>query len=191
MSTAELLQVIISSGTQGVPAAKIAKKIAELLDRSIRPTYQELLTVRGLGFAKASQIIAAFELGYRVNAQTDMPGQIVSEFLTIKHSSKRRLEYATVNGAGEYKGVKSEVIADMSRATAAIRKMFADGLHDYASSILVGIGSRTQQIEILDDDVLEIAKIIFETASLLEIKVNDIWIVNQTSQRSFRRKAVQ
>ncbi|MGV9001743.1 MAG: UPF0758 domain-containing protein [Candidatus Saccharimonadaceae bacterium] len=191
LSNSELLQVIIGSGSQGLSAARIAKNIAQFLEQIENPSYQELLRIRGLGHAKVCQIMAALELSNRLKKPVSSVKSIPPAFKKIKASSKRTVEYQAINGVGEYTLSKSEVITDIAQASLAIRKMFADALHSYADSLLVGIGSRTHTIDILDDETLEVMKMIFDTASLLEIKVNIVWQVNQTSQQPFRRKALQ
>lgn len=191
LTDVELIQAVIGSGTQKVSAARIAKNVKRLLDESSVLSLHDLLDVKGLGVAKAAQIVAAIELGRRLYYRAPLANLDASQFLYLPKATKRSLEYVTINGAGEIIETRLEAIESSSKAVIAIRKMFADCLHDHASSLKVGIGSRTLGIDSLEDTLLEITKTIFETANLLGVKVSYIEIVNHSSQRQLNRKSIQ
>lgn len=192
LSTVELLQVVIGSGNKKSSAARIAKSIASLLVHSNELSYYDAIRLPGLGAAKAAQVIAAIELGQRLGSvravsSTSKP----VTFTKIATSSKRTLEYVTINGRGEYITHQADSIADITKATLAVRKMFANSLHDFATSLIIGIGSKTHPTDILDAECLKLIKMIFDTADLLEVKVDAVWLVSKTTQQEFRRKALQ
>ena len=65
----ELLAIILGSGIEGLNVLELAQKIL-LKIRKIgieKATLEELLKIKGLGSAKASQIVACLELGRRLN----------------------------------------------------------------------------------------------------------------------------
>ena len=70
LSTAEILAILIGSGTKDRSALEIAMEIMTLNSRGIsflaecRP--EELECVKGIGRAKACEILAAAELGKRI-----------------------------------------------------------------------------------------------------------------------------
>ncbi len=69
LSDKELLAIILGSGIEGLNVLELAQKIL-LKIRKIRiekVTLEELLKIKGLGNAKASQIVACLELGRRLN----------------------------------------------------------------------------------------------------------------------------
>lgn len=191
LSNVELLHILINSGSQGISAARIAKNVAAVIKQSESLSYEELMNVRGMGQAKATQIIAALELGDRVSRQVAQEPPESSDFLHIKTASKRTIEYLTIGGAGERLQERFETINDIAKSKLAVRKMFACALHDYAGSLVIGVGSKSQQIDALDNDTLQIMKMIFDTASLLEVKVNTVWLVSAVSRRAFYRKAIE
>ncbi len=69
LSTYELLAIIIGSGSHGISAIEVAKALIsgtnDLTDLKDK-TVHELRQIRGMGEAKAIQVIAALELGKRV-----------------------------------------------------------------------------------------------------------------------------
>jgi DNA repair proteins len=190
LSSTELFQIIISSGGHTATAARIAKSVISLYRQGQNPSYQDLLSIHGLGHAKVAQVIAAVELGRRFTGQTLNVGKISQDFSELKFSRKRTLKYVTINGAGKVIKERLEPISDTAQTLLVIKRMFADALHDYADSMLIGIGSRTYDVEMLNDEMLNALKMIFDTAALLEIKVNDVWLINQTTQQTFHRKTI-
>ena len=74
MSDAELLAILLGSGTEGKNAIELAR---EMLDDGggvpmmARNDVDQLTKTRGVGLAKAARIAAAFELGRRSATQGD------------------------------------------------------------------------------------------------------------------------
>ena len=66
LSVVELLQLIISSGNKSVSSASIAREIHELIIAD-RVSYENLISIDGVGVAKACQIVAVYELASRVS----------------------------------------------------------------------------------------------------------------------------
>lgn len=69
LSTAELLAILLRVGVEGENAVQLGSRLLEQfggLTGLQRPDFQEVCAVHGLGQAKAAQIKAAIELGYRL-----------------------------------------------------------------------------------------------------------------------------
>lgn len=72
LSDAELLAIFIGSGTNGVTALDVAKKLLvenRSLKNMARKNMSELGRMKGIGSARAARIIAAFELARRVETE--------------------------------------------------------------------------------------------------------------------------
>ncbi len=76
LTTAELLAILIGTGTEGRGVLDVAGRLLERGDGSLRRLVQrpraELLRAEGIGPAKAARLLAAFELGSRL-AREDRP----------------------------------------------------------------------------------------------------------------------
>ena len=190
LRTAELLQVIIGSGTQSVSGAKIAKSVSNLLQSSAHLSYEALIGIAGLGQAKACQIIAAIELGRRIHTATATIKAAPPQFTTLQTAKIVSIEYITRSGAGEVTRIDTLPASTHKQATAAIKALFANALHDGAFELHIGIGYRSQDITVLSPLLLRSIKNIFDTATLLQIEVPEVWVVSATQQQSFRRKAL-
>jgi DNA repair protein RadC len=69
LSEAELIAILIGSGTAMLSAVDVAKKVLQLSGNNLhdlaRLSVKDLTKVRGIGDAKAITIVAALELGRR------------------------------------------------------------------------------------------------------------------------------
>ena len=76
LSDAELIAIIIGSGTQNLSALDLAKTILKDFDgdllRFSRVQTNELMKIKGIGKAKAVSIIACLELGRRRNKTSQL-----------------------------------------------------------------------------------------------------------------------
>lgn len=88
LSDYELLMAIIGSGNKQADVTKIARDVRKLIrDKGSELTYEDLLTVKSLGPAKATNIMAGFELWRRQFEVTerpiiDSPEKAVGRFFT-------------------------------------------------------------------------------------------------------------
>lgn len=65
LTTIELLQLVIGSGSSGISGAKLARHVEEVLTRG-SASVSELTALTGIGEAKACQVLASLELGSRM-----------------------------------------------------------------------------------------------------------------------------
>ena len=83
LSTDELLAILIKSGykdsSSKIIATRIISGLKNLSDLK-KMRYEDLIKIKGIGKAKACNILAAVELGNRVNLKENME--------ILKHSSK-------------------------------------------------------------------------------------------------------
>lgn len=81
LTDAELLAIIIGSGTKSLSAVELSRIILEENNNSIttlsRKSVKDLIKFKGIGEAKAITIVAALELGRRCGAEPEMDRLIV------------------------------------------------------------------------------------------------------------------
>src|SRR5687768_16273770 len=69
LSDAELIAILLGSGTTTMSAVEVAKKVLKGVDNNLhdlaRLSVKDLMKIKGIGAAKAITIIAALELGRR------------------------------------------------------------------------------------------------------------------------------
>jgi len=83
LTTAELLAIVIGTGGRGQDVLKLAARLLELSEGSLRRLAQrpiaELLRSPGIGPTKAGRLLAAFELGSRTSREERPPVQRIRE----------------------------------------------------------------------------------------------------------------
>ncbi|MBL4675570.1 MAG: hypothetical protein JKY70_05100 [Mucilaginibacter sp.] len=88
LSDQELLAILLGSGSSTVPVMELAQQLlghATSLSKLTQQTFDELCTIKGIGPAKATLILAASELGRRMQQPQALPIRIDSEVAAIKH----------------------------------------------------------------------------------------------------------
>lgn len=161
LSEFELLQAIIGSGNKQANVSQIAKSIQKLLTQfghDIPPS--ELRRVTGLGSAKISEILAAFELSKRhliVGEQPiiDSPEKAVEQLADIRDKKQEHFVCLTLDGANRLIAKRIITIGTLTSSLVHPREVFADAITDRAAGIIVAhnhpsgsLNSSTADIEI-------------------------------------------
>jgi DNA repair protein RadC len=76
LETTELLSLLLGSGSSEVPVHKLAKRIQNLYEKKKKVEITDFLDVKGIGPAKACQIVAAMELSERL--RPSLPDEIMN-----------------------------------------------------------------------------------------------------------------
>jgi DNA repair protein RadC len=182
LTNAELIQVILGSGTATISAAKLAKKVAEQVVAGLL-NYDELVAIRGIGHARACQLLASVELGRRViTANQTTIQSLINE--TLLHSDARampsRILCVWLNGAGEEMDRKFYDVAKGELGNVLARRIFADVVSVGAHSLCIVI-SRGRRSLIPATSDLTLLKAIKEAAILFQVRVNFVHAVNTKS----------
>ncbi len=86
LSNAELIAILLRSGIPGKNAVEVAKEILNLTNNSLTAlsqfNFKRLASIRGLGSAKAATLLAALELGWRMQGEINS-----SKSITIANST--------------------------------------------------------------------------------------------------------
>ncbi len=190
LSDVELIAIMIGSGTVKNPAMKLATQILDILDRQNvddQLTVKDLLSIEGLGNAKATLICAALELGRRRlpsrRKQIIFPGDV---FPLIQHIGSRLQEHfiaISLNGAHEVMSINTVSIGLVNHTLVHPREVFSTPLRERATAIIVAHNHPSGNlIPSLDDR--KVTKRLKEAGELLGIKVLDHLIFSDASYRS-------
>ncbi|GHU27834.1 DNA repair protein RadC [Spirochaetia bacterium] len=142
LSDRELLALLLGTGTAGKNVRVLARELLERLEQENRIlTVQELITMTGIGNAKACSIVAMLEFGRRhweaVGTRIERPDDI---YPLIRHHADRRQERfltLSLNGAHEILAIRIVTIGLVNRTIVHPREVFADPILDRASAIIV------------------------------------------------------
>ena len=191
LTNTELLQVIIGSGNAQVSVAKIAKKVAKVLDKSGSSVHpQELLSIQGMGIVKAGQVLALFELAARFPVLQkgrlfDSKHSLKVLYEELSSASIQSMVYVTFDGSGRVISKRQTVISESTVVSKHVRRVFADCIADSAASIFFAIGWKGQGLDPLLHE-LRLVRDSYKTAQLLAIPIRSFVLVSDTGERDMK-----
>ena len=152
LSDAELLSVIIGSGTHGNNVSRVAAEVLAMLDRHGFPMeVDNLMDIRGMGSTKAAQIAASLEFSRRRLCpgarKINYPSDVVP---LVSHFADRNQEHflcISLNGAHEVMKLRVVSVGLLNRTIVHPREVFADPLKDRAAAIVVAHNHPSGNVE--------------------------------------------
>ncbi len=196
LTNAELLAILIGSGTKNESAVDLAKKILASLDNHLallaRLSLKELTQFRGIGEAKAINIIAALEIGRR---------RRLSEALDRKKITTSRDAYEVVAPILNDRPYEEFWCVTLNRSNFVIKtisisegsiagtvadpkKIFKLALEDNASSIILAHNHPSGSLKPSSAD-MKLTKKCVEAGKFLELPVLDHIIAGNENYFSF------
>ena len=191
LSDYELLMAIIGSGTQYADVTKLAREVQKLLkEKGSELAYEDLLNVKSLGPAKATHIMAGFELWRRqfeVSERPiiDSPEKAVEQLVDIRDKKQEYFVCLTLDGANRLIAKRIITIGTLTPSLVHPREVFAEAITDRAASIIVAHNHPSGNLEPSDADTL-ITERLREAGSLLGVPLVDHIIVSSKSFRTVR-----
>ena len=142
LSDTELLAILLGTGTRGKGVVKLADELRLLIDKNnYRVDIAKLLSISGLGPAKAAVIHASIELSrrflYPEKRKITSPKDILP---LISHFEDRKQEHficLSLNGANEVKFVRIVSIGLVNRTLVHPREIYSDPIKDRAAAIVI------------------------------------------------------
>ena len=163
LSDYELLMAIIGSGSAHADVTKIARDVRKILgEKGSNLTYEDLLKIKGLGAAKAAQLMASFELWRRqfeVSERPiiDSPEKAAEQFADIRDKKQEYFVCLTLDGANRLIAKRVISIGTLTASLVHPREVFAEAITDRAASIIVAHNHPSGNLEpsIADKEVTE------------------------------------
>ena len=198
LSDAELIAVILRTGIRGENAVDMARRL--LMDIGGfaglgRSDAGALNRVKGLGPAKAAQLLAAIELGRRAQQTdtTDRPLMITPEAVfgfmkdRLRDRPKEELHVLSLNTRGRLIGAAR--VHDGGVSTVAVRpaEVFREPAVLHATSVILVHNHPSGDPHPSPQDV-QVTRELEEAGALLDIKVLDHLIIGQNAYVSLSRE---
>jgi len=196
LSDAELLAILIGSGTRHMTAVELARQILKGAGNSIhilgRQGIGELVRIKGVGPAKATSILAALELGRRragMQHSEKTPVKSSETVYKLFHPLMGDLEHEEfwllmLNRANRVLGRYKVSQGGLSGTVIDTRIILKKALDNLASSIIVCHNHPSGNKQPSDAD-LKITEKLKKAAEMLEIKLLDHVIIADKSYFSF------
>ena len=188
LSDYELLMAIIGSGNAQADVTKIARDVRKLVaEKGSQLTYEDLLTVKSLGPAKATQIMAGFELWRRQFEVTERPiidsaEKAAAQLADIRGKKQEYFVCLTLDGANRLIAKRIITIGTLTSSLVHPREVFADAITDRAASIIVAHNHPSGNLEPSAAD-REVTKRLQQAGDLLGITLVDHIVITEDSYR--------
>jgi DNA repair protein RadC len=189
LTNAELIAILLRSGLRGKTVVEVAKEVLSAADNSLtalsRLEFNQLAVIKGVGTAKATTLMAALELGWRmqgeisdnkdvvITSSTDLFRYMTSVVADLDHE-----EFWTVFLSNRGKVLDRQRIGMGGQTYTAVdlRVIFREALKCKAVNIMLVHNHPSGSLMPSREDK-ELTRNICEAGKLLQIKVQDHIII--------------
>ncbi len=135
----ELIAVLLGSGIKGKDVLKLSKEIEKIIDENV--TLDQLLQIKGLGVAKAAQILSALEFSKRILLKTHTKIEKTEDIINeLKDYSDKKQEYFIaiyLDGADRIIEKRVITIGILDKTIIHPREVFAPAIELRAASVII------------------------------------------------------
>jgi len=198
LSIQELLALIIEKGGRGQTVLTLAQNLLAHfgnLQNIKNASLEELKKVKGIGFATACKLQAAFKLGEKAESHIINFGdkiekpETVFNLLRNEIGNKKKESFYILSLTTRNKLISVDKVSTgtLSASLAHPREVFLPAIKNSASSVIIVHNHPSGDPDPSEDD-LEITKKLIKSGEILGIDVIDHVIITQDSYYSFKEK---
>ncbi len=188
LSNAELLAIILSTGTKDKTAIDLATAMLNMSNEGLRSltdcTIEELNQIKGVGLAKSSQVIAAVELGrrialttkvnnYKIKGPEDVSNLLMEEMRYLK---KEAFNIILLNTKHDVIAVENISIGSLNASIVHPREVFNRAIKRSSSGIILAHNHPSGDPKPSGEDI-NITKRLIEAGNIIGINVLDHVII--------------
>ena len=186
----ELVAAILGRGVEGQSLVTISKSVAKLIRKHKKKlSVDHLTSIRGMGLAKAAQILSAFELARRhlikdtvkiTGAQDVMP-------LLADIADKKQEHFVCISLNGAHEVIKKRIVTIglVDRSQVHPREVYADVISDRAAAVIFAHNHPSGDLKPSNSD-LKIHEQLTEAGKILGLRILDHIIVTKKGYYSFQ-----
>src|SRR3989338_9891352 len=197
LSDAELLALILEKGTKQENVIEMSNRLINKhgLNKLSDCSLKELQEIKGIGFAKACQILALFEINKR-NVLSEKPRTFISsaksvfDLMNEKLKDEKQEHFIAILLNNRNYFIKEQLLTKGVLDASIIdpREVFKPAIKNSASRIILVHNHPSGNPEPSKED-LEVTKKLFEAGELLGIKVLDHVIIGRDKYWSWKEKS--
>ena len=190
LTNEELVAAILGMGTAGIDVRTMAKQVAGLIrEHREALALDHLLSVPGMGLAKAAQILSAFELARRHLVKDGVKINCAKDVLPlVSDIAGKQQEYflcISLNGANEVIEKRVVTIGLVDKSPVHPREVFADVIADRAAAVIFAHNHPSGDLQPSKAD-LRMHDQLTEAGKILGLRVLDHVIVTRKGYYSFQ-----
>jgi len=188
-SEAELIMLILGSGTKDTPIRELAKQVlGAVLASNNENLLENLMRIKGMGKSKALTIAAALEFGKRINRNPQValetPSAIVPYIQNYAMQKQEHFLCISLNGAREVISIRVVCTGAGNMAIISPAEVFSEAIKEHASAIVLCHNHPSENPNPSEDDVHTTIRL-FQAAEILGIALLDHIIITKTRYFSF------
>jgi DNA repair protein RadC len=200
LSDAELIAILLRTGTRGKSALDLARGLIDRF-RSIRelPRYspQELMTLEGIGAAKAATLVAALELGRRIQACADeahpvlrCPEDAAKRLIPmLRDRDRESFLVLLLDAQNALRHVAEISTGTLNASLVHPREVFKRAVQSSAAAIIVAHNHPSGNPEPSREDI-EITRQLTDSGKILGIPLQDHLIIAGSRFTSFAERGL-
>lgn len=190
LSDAELLAIILRTGTKDLNVVELAKKVLKTTKSKISEmTFDKLKGIKGIGIAKSSQIIASLSLSSRLinegaAPQLISPEVVFASFEEARENKKEQLIAIYLDSRNREIHREIVSIGTLNANLIHPREVFEPAVRKLSAGVIIVHNHPSGDIVPSNED-LKITKQLVEAGKIMGIPIIDHMIVTKDSYYSF------
>ena len=199
LSNAELVAILLATGTKELTAISLAENILNYSNDGLRfltdTTVEELSNIRGMGLAKSAQLIAAVELGkrialttkvnnYRIKSPMDVSSLLMED---LRYKKKEYFNILLLNTKHELISIENISIGSLNASIVHPREVFQRAIKRSSSAIILAHNHPSGDPSPSNEDI-KITKRLKEAGNIIGIEVLDHIIIGDGTYCSLKEK---
>lgn len=207
LTNAELIAILLRSGLQGKSAVDVAKEVLTMADNSLVNLslldFNQLSSIKGLGPAKATTLMATLELGRRMHGEIGKNKELIINtsddlfnYMSPLIADLDHEEFWAVflSNRGKVLGRQRISMGGQTATPVDLRILFRNALENKAVSLMVAHNHPSGSFKPSHEDKI-LTQRIYEGGKILEIKLLDHIIIaigptNKTDYYSFHEEGL-
>ena len=196
LSDSELVALMLGSGMKGINSIDLANQIlmsTEGLTGLLSMSAEQLMQIKGIKLAKATQLLASLELVRRMNYLHILHNDVLNnpEMLirwlqkTYGNRSQEYFVAVFLDNRARVRGHKEIFIGTHNAIHVDIKQLFAEAMRTQAGSIIVAHNHPSQMSDPSQADV-EMTNLLQKAGEIMNIPLIDHIIVSYDGYYSFR-----
>lgn len=199
LSNEELIAIIIRTGNRTESAVELGKKVLSKDNRGLvylrDTTLQELMEIKGIGECKAAQILAATELGKRINyfdalekVKINQPSTIASLFMDeMRYLQKEHFRIIILDTKNQIIVTEEISVGTLNASIVHPRDVFKIAIKRNANSIIL-IHNHPSGDPAPSNEDINITNRLVDVGNLVGIKVLDHIVIGDNKYISFKER---
>ena len=206
LGSEELLSIILLTGFKGESVINISRNLLikfGSLKNILEASLYDIKTIKGIGLAKACQLIACFEIFRRIkslekleiyfnsNRDAVVKPEMAAEFLRSKILNFDREHFLVMSFDVRNKLISIDEVSSGTLTASLVhpRETFESAIRNHAAQIIVGHNHPSHDTEPSEDDI-KITKRLYDAGKIMGIELIDHIIITETEYSSLKNKGI-